>query len=111
MSRRGEPATVVVWKEVAMGSIMHPSRSDSTWRRYIADQQVKLALVTALCLIVEAVVAKNVLDVELDWFSQLAPFWVFIAYMVSGLRDRASEIGFKVAIVGSTVAVLALYAL
>ena len=26
------------------------SQSDSTWRRYIADQQVKLALVTALCL-------------------------------------------------------------
>jgi hypothetical protein len=94
-----------------MGSIMHPSQSDSAWRRYIDEPQVRVALVTALCLIVEAVVAKNVLGVELDWFSQLAPFWVFIAYMVSGLRDRASEIWFTVAIVGTTVAVLTLYAL
>jgi hypothetical protein len=36
---------------------------------------------------------------------------VFIAYMISGLRDRASEMGFVAAIIGSTVAVLVLYAL
>jgi hypothetical protein len=94
-----------------MGTTMHPSRRESTWRRHIADPQVRVALVTAVCLIGEAVIAKNVLDVELDWFSQLAPFWVFIAYMISGLRDRASEMGFVAAIIGSTVAVLVLYAL
>jgi hypothetical protein len=90
---------------------MHPPRRESTRRRIIADPQVRVALVTAVCLVVEAVVAKNVLDVELDWFGLFAPFWVFVAYMVSGLRDRASEIGFAAAIVGSTVAVLLLYAL
>jgi len=69
-----------------------------------------VALVAAACLIVQAIIAKNVLDVELDWYSMLAPFWVFVAYMVSGVRSRTSEIAFMVAIVASSVAVLALYA-
>jgi hypothetical protein len=69
-----------------------------------------VALVTAICLLVEAVIAKNVIDAELDFISQFAPFWVFIAYLVSGLRDRASEISFTAAIVVTTVAVLVLYA-
>jgi hypothetical protein len=43
--------------------------------------------------------------------SRFAPFWVCIAYLVSGLRDRASEISFMAAIVVTTVAVLILYAL
>jgi hypothetical protein len=77
----------------------------------LGDSQVRVALVTAACLVVEAVVAKNVIDVDLDFISQFAPFWVFIAYLVSGLRDRVSEISFMVAIVATTVAVLVLYAL
>jgi hypothetical protein len=93
-----------------MGTVMHPSPARSTRRHLIAEPEVRVALVTALCLIAEAVVAKNVLDVELDWFSQLGPFWVFIAYMVSGLRDRTSEIWFVAAIFGSAIGVLALYA-
>jgi hypothetical protein len=97
-------------KEVEMGMVSHPSHGDSTWH-HITDPEVRVALVTAVCLIAEAIIAKNVLDIELDWLSQLTPFWVFIAYMVSGLRDRTSEIAFVVAIVASTVAVLALYAL
>jgi hypothetical protein len=69
-----------------------------------------VALVAAACLIVQAILAKNVLDVELDWYSMLAPFWVFVAYMVSGVRSRTSEIAFMAAIVASSVAVLILYA-
>jgi hypothetical protein len=53
---------------------------------------------------------ENVIDVELA-FSQFAPFSVFFAYPVSGLRDRASEISFMVAIVVTTVSVLVLHAL
>jgi hypothetical protein len=68
-----------------------------------------VALVTAVCLILEAVIAKNVIDVELDFFSQFVPLWVFIAYMVSGLRDRVSELAFMAAVVATTVAVLVLY--
>ena len=81
------------------------------WRRRLGDPQVRVALVTAVCLLAQAVIAKNVLDVELDFMSQFAPMWVFIAYQVSGLRDRTSEIAFTIAIVLVTVAVLVLYAL
>lgn len=80
------------------------------WRRQIRDPQVRVALVAAACLLVEAVVAKNVIDVELDFVSQLAPMWIFIAYLVSGLRDRTSEIAFIAASILATAAVLVLYA-
>jgi Na+/citrate or Na+/malate symporter len=80
------------------------------WRRQIRGPQVMVSLVAAACLLVEAVVAKNVIDVRLDFFSQLAPLWMFIAYLVSGLRDRASEIAFIAAIILATAAILVLYA-
>ncbi len=76
----------------------------------VDDPQVRVALVAAACLLVEAVVAKNVIDVELDFMSLLAPFWVFIVYLVSGLRDRTSEIAFMITLVVVTAAVLVLYA-
>lgn len=79
------------------------------WRRRLNDPQVRVGLVTAACLLVEAVIAKNMLDVQLDFFSQLAPMWIFIVYQVSGLRDRTSEIAFMVTIVLVTAAVLILY--
>jgi hypothetical protein len=66
--------------------------------------------VAAACLLVEAVIAKNVIDVELDFFTQFAPMWIFIAYLVSGLRDRKSEIAFIAVMILATAAVLVLYA-
>ncbi|MCL4288969.1 MAG: hypothetical protein KJ051_01715 [Thermoleophilia bacterium] len=83
----------------------------SWWRRQIRDPQVLVSLVAAACLLVEAVIAKNVIDVELDFFSQLVPMWILIAYQVSGLRDRRSEIAFIAAIILATAAVLVLYAI
>ena len=80
------------------------------WRRQIRDPQVTVALVAAACVLVEAVIAKNVIGVKLDFFSQLAPMWIFITYLVSGLRDRTSEIAFIVAIILATAAILVLYA-
>ena len=73
--------------------------------------ELLLSLVVAACLLVQAVVAKNVLEVELDFFSQFAALWVYIAYLVTGLRDRSSSIAFAFAAIGVTAAVLALYAL
>ncbi len=73
--------------------------------------EVLLSLVVAACLLVEAVVAKNVLEVELDFFSQFAALWVYIAYLVTGLRDRSSSFAFAFAAIGATAAVLVLYAL
>jgi hypothetical protein len=82
----------------------------ASWRDQIHDPLVTVALVTAACLLVEAVIAKNVIAVELDFFSQFAPLWIFIAYLVSGLRDRTSEIAFIVVTILATAAVLVLYA-
>ncbi len=82
---------------------------DVSWRQ-IRDPLVMVSLVAAVCLLVEAVIAKNVIDVKLDFFSQLAPMWIFITYLVSGLRDRTSEIAFIAAIILATVAILVLYA-
>ncbi len=93
-----------------MGTAIHSSDGGSTWRRQLNDPQVRVGLVTGACLLVEAVIAKNVLDVQLDFFSQLAPMWIFIVYQVSGLRDRTSEIAFMITIVLVTAAILVLYA-
>ncbi len=58
----------------------------------VGDPQVRVALVTAAALLIQAVIAKNVLDTQLDIFSQFAPLWVFLVYELSGERSRASEI-------------------
>ena len=89
---------------------LHLPHGGVWWGRQIRDPQIMVALVAAVCLLVEAVIAKNVIDVELDVFSQFAPMWIFIAYLVSGLRDRASEIAFIAVIILATAAILVLYA-
>jgi len=94
-----------------MRTAMHPQPDRRTWYGRIDDPQIRVALVTAVCLVLEAVIAKNVIDAELGFISQFAPFWVFVAYLVTGLRDRASELWFTVAVVLTTAAVLVLYAL
>jgi hypothetical protein len=86
------------------------SHGGEWWRRQIRGPQVIVALVAAACILVEAVIAKNVIDVKLDFFSQFAPMWLFIIYLVSGLRDRTSEIAFIAAIILATAAILVLYA-
>jgi hypothetical protein len=94
-----------------VGTPVHPPDGHpTTWRGRLGDPQVRVALVTAVCLLVQAVIAKNVLDVELDFMSQTAPMWVFIAYLVAGVRDRTSGIAFTIAIVVVTAAVLVLHA-
>ena len=81
----------------------------ASWRDGIRAPEVMVSLVAGACLLVEAVIA-NVIDVELDFFSQFVPMWIFIAYLVSGLRDRRSEIEFTAVIILATAAVLVLYA-
>ena len=67
-------------------------------------------MLTALVLIVQAVIAKNVLDVELDAFSQTAALWVFIVYAITNDRGRTAEIGTDLAVIAVSAAVLTLYA-
>lgn len=82
----------------------------TSWQDRLGDPQVRVALVAAACLLVQAVVARNVLEVELDFVSQFAPLWIFIAYQLSNLRDRRSEIAFTAVIILATIAILVLYA-
>ncbi len=73
--------------------------------------EVWLSLVTAAALLIQAVVAKNVLEEELDFVSQYAALWVFIVFLISGERGRVAELGTAAALVAVTGAVLTLYAL
>ena len=75
-------------------------------RGLVENPQLRVALLTAAALLVEVVVAKNVLDVDLNFFSMLAPFWVFTAYQVSGRRGRTSELVASITVVLVTAVVL-----
>lgn len=83
----------------------------SRWRQAWDDPQFRVAVVVAVCILVEAVVAKNILDVRLDAVSQTAAMWIWIAYHVVGRRDRGAELAFMATAVFVTAAVLVLYAL
>jgi hypothetical protein len=76
----------------------------------LVKPETRVALVAAIALILEAVVAKNVLEVELDYASQFAPLWVFIVFLITEERGRVAELGAIAVIVAVTTAVLALYA-
>jgi hypothetical protein len=75
----------------------------------IGDPQVRLALLTGIALMVQAVVAKNVLEVELDFISQYAALWVFIVFLLTGARDRLAVLGTAIAVIVVSAAVLTLY--
>lgn len=75
-----------------------------------ANPQVRVGLLTVAALLVEWVLARTVLDVELSFFALLAPFFVFTAYKVSGQRGRTAEIVASVAVVVAAAAVLLVYA-
>ena len=76
----------------------------------LANPDVRVGLLAAAVLLVEAALARNVLDVDLDFLSQFAPLWIFTAYKLSGLRGPTAEIVASAAIVGVTAAVLVAYA-
>ena len=67
---------------------LHLSHGGVSLRRRVHDPQVTVSLVAAACVLVEAVIAKNVIDVKLDFFSQLAPIWIF---MPTGERPPRSH--------------------
>jgi hypothetical protein len=72
--------------------------------------ETRVAIVTAVALVVQAVLAKNVLEVDLDYGSQFSALWVFIVFLIGGQRDRRAEIAYIAAIIAVTAAVLFLYA-
>lgn len=80
-------------------------------RTALDEPHVRVGLLAAAALLVEVVLARSVLHLELDFVAQLAALWVFVAYKLSGRRDRLTEIGASVAVVAVTATVLLAYAL
>jgi len=46
-------------------------------------EEVKIAIVTALCLIANAIVFKTVLYIQINYYVLYSPLWVFIVYMIT----------------------------
>ncbi len=76
----------------------------------LGDPEFRLALLTLVVLLAQAVIATNALEVELDWVSQFAPLLVYATFVGSRLRSRAAEVLFAATIVLVAVAALTLYA-
>jgi hypothetical protein len=72
--------------------------------------QIRIAAVVAACLIVEAIVAKNVLDVTVNIVAFLAPLWVLAVSLAWPTEDKAFEIATMVLAIGATAGVLIFYA-
>ena len=46
------------------------------------SDEVKVSLVTAVCILALAIVSKNILNVQLDFISLYGPVMVFIVYII-----------------------------
>jgi hypothetical protein len=73
--------------------------------------QIRIALVVAACLIVEAIIAKNVMDVTVNIVAYLAPLWVFVVSLAWPTKDKIFEITTILLAIGATAGVLIFYAL
>ncbi len=77
---------------------------------------LKVSLVTAICLLTLAIVSKNVLRVQLDFISLYGPVWMYIAYIITRDKQKESKacsnpLFWSVAIIFVTLAILTVYAI
>jgi len=91
------------------------SSTGSTSSRNSRSRPVVVYLVTGICVLGLTIVTKYALDTELDFVSQFAPVWVFIAWLGTSSRRgesraRGSVLSWTLAIVLVTVAVLVIHA-
>jgi len=80
------------------------------------SDEVKVSLVTAVCVLSLAIVSKNILSAQLDFISLYGPVWVFITYIITKDSLKNSKIGcnplfWSLAIIVVTAAILILYAI
>jgi hypothetical protein len=77
--------------------------------------EIKVALVTMACIILLAVVFKNVLKVNADFLIVNSPSYVFIAYIVTwGQKKKSicsSPLYWSLTVVAVTLAVILVYAI
>ncbi len=113
MSQCSKRMFPVAGKEVNEVPAELVTKSERTHRRGVplGDSRVRIALLAAFAILAEVVLARKVLDVDLNFVAQLAPMWVFVAFKLSGRRDRPTEIAAAVAVVVATAVVLTVYAL
>lgn len=78
--------------------------------------EVKVSLVTGVCILALAITSKYVLRVELDFISQYGPVWLFMVYIAG--KDKAgrskvsgSALFWSAAIIVVTLAILTVYAI
>jgi hypothetical protein len=78
-------------------------------------EEVRLSLVTAVCVVALAVVAKWGLARQLDFVSRFAPIWVYVAYLAT--RDKRANskppgtvLGWSAVMIVITIAVALVYA-
>ncbi|MCW3133985.1 MAG: hypothetical protein N2V78_06635 [Methanophagales archaeon] len=80
----------------------------------IADE-VKVALVTAACILSIAIIFKNVLHVQADFIILNSPVYLFVVYIIT--RDKAKKskcdrpLYWSLAIIFVTLVTIALYAI
>jgi hypothetical protein len=63
------------------------------------------------CLIAEAILAKNVMNVTVNMVAFLAPVWVFAVSQAWPTKDRVFELATMLIAVAATAGVLIFYAL
>jgi hypothetical protein len=80
-------------------------------RYALRTPQIRIAVVVTACLIVEAIVAKNVLDVTTNIVAFLAPLWVFAVSQAWPTKDKVFEIATMLLAIGATAGVLIFYAI
>jgi len=77
--------------------------------------EIKVALVTTACIILLAVVLKNIIRVEADSLITNSPSYVFIAYIVTWGQKKESRckspLYWSLAVVAVTLAVILIYVL
>lgn len=78
------------------------------------SDELKVSLVTAVCILALAVVSKA-LSLQLDFISQYGPVWVFIAYTstkdVKKKSICSNALFWSLAIILVTLAILVVYAI
>jgi len=80
------------------------------------SNDLKISLVTGICILVLAVVVKNVLRVQPDFISLYGPVWVYIAYIITRDKQKESKVCssalfWSLTIIFVTLAILAVYAI
>jgi len=77
------------------------------------SDEVKVSIVTAICVLALAIVAKYAIVAKLDFVSQYGPVWIYIAYIIT--KDRIKQRGCSVwllwalAEIVATIAILLVY--